>query len=82
MAFSVLTYTSEDQLAAAIQANVQTLSSEQALQEAINLVPDPNDIFDVLAKGGMFTLIDTPLVAFTTLRIVAKGGFFTVILET
>ena len=82
MAFDVQTYSSEEQLAAALQANVNTYSSEEALQDGINLVPDPNDIFGVLAKGAYFTLIDTPLVAFTSLRVVAKGLYFTVILET
>ena len=82
MAFEVETYTSEDQLAAALQADVSTHSSEDELAAAIETILDPNDILTVLAKGGFFTLISSPGIAFTSLRVLAKGGFFTVILET
>ena len=79
MAFDVTTYTSEEELATAIQGVVNTFSSEAELQEAL---PGATNIFDVLAKGAYFTLIDDPSVVNVSLRIVAKGNFFTVTLET
>ena len=79
MAFTVITYTSEDDLAAAVLGDVETLSSEAALADALALAVSP---FQILAKGGYFTLVDNPQVVNVSLKIVAKGGFFTVILET
>ena len=79
MPFSVITYTSEDQLASAVQGTVNTFSSEDQLNEAL---PGALNIFGILAKGAYFTLIEDPQVTNVSLRIVAKGNFFTVILET
>lgn len=79
MAFDVFTVTSEEELATALQADVNTLTSEDDLAAALVAATAP---WGVVAKGGMFTLIDNPLVANVSLRVVAKGGFFTVILET
>ena len=79
MAFSVNTYKSEDALASAIQADVNTLVSESALNAALALAVSP---FYVLGKGGFFTLIDNPQIVNVSLRVVAKGAEFTVILET
>ena len=79
MAFTVITYTSEEELASAVQGSVNTYSSEAALNDAL---PGAVNIFEILAKGGYFTLVDNPQVVNVSLKIVAKGGFFTVILET
>ena len=81
MAFTVTTYKSEDDLAAAILATVTTLKDESQLAEYLETLP-PASIFDILGKGYYFTVILTPEVANISLRLVAKGAFFTVILET
>lgn len=79
MAFTVTTYRSEQELASALAAIVTTHPSEAALASAIAAAVAP---WGVVAKGGYYTLIDNPLISNISLRIVSKGGFFTVILET
>ena len=79
MAFSVETYSSEEQLGAVLQADVSTHTSEEALASALASAVAP---FGVVAKGGFLTLIDSPLIPSLSLKVVGKGGFFTVILET
>ena len=81
MAFNVDTYTSEEQLGAALQADVSTHSSEENLQEALDTFA-PGEVFEVVSKGAYYTIIANVLLANVSLKIVAKGGYFTVILET
>ena len=80
MPFTVTTYDSEDALAAAITAVVTTFPDEETLGDGINAATTP---FSVVVKGGgKYTLIDNPQIVNVSLRIVAKGAKFTVILET
>lgn len=79
MAFTVTTYNSEDDLAAALTAVVTTYSSEDELDAGIAAA---TNITKIVAKGAFYTLIDNAQITNVSLRIVAKGGKFTVILET
>lgn len=81
MAFSVETYTGEQALEDAIQGAVTTLSSEQALEDYLEAA-NPALIHSVITKGAFFTVIEDPQIVNVSLVIVAKGGFFSVILET
>jgi hypothetical protein len=80
MAFTVTTYNSEDDLAVAVQATVTTYPSEDALDAGIAAAVNPTA---VVVKGGLYyTLIDDAQVVNVSLRILAKGIKYTVILET
>lgn len=80
MAFTVKTYTSEDDLATALVAVVTTYPDEETLGEGITAA---TAITALVVKGGRkYTLIDNAQVANVSLRVVAKGAFYTVILET
>lgn len=79
MAFTVNTYTSEEALATAITATVTTHSSEAALATAVAAA---TSVTEIVSKGGYFTLIDNATIVNVNLWILAKGGFYTVILET
>ena len=79
MPFTVTTYNSEDDLAAAITAVVTTYNSEDAFDDGIAAATTPAQF---LAHGGKFTLIDNPQIVNVSLRVLAKGGKFTVVLET
>ncbi len=79
MAFSVDTYNSEDDLAAAITAVVTTYASEDALEVGVAAA---TSITKVVAKGGFYTIIDNAQITNVSLDILAKGGKYTVILET
>ena len=80
MAFTVTTYNDEDSLAAAITAVVTTYPDIEKLGAGINAATSP---FSVVVKGGhKFTLIDNPQIVNVSLKVLAKGAFYTVILET
>ena len=79
MPFTVTTYNSEDELAAAVTATVTTFPSEDELDAGIEAA---TNITQIVVKGGFYTLIDNAQIANVSLRIVAKGGKYTVILET
>ena len=80
MAFTVITYNDEVELAAAISATVTTARSEDELDA---LIEAATDIHSIVVKGNFYyTLIDDPSVVNVSLRIVAKGLKYTVILET
>lgn len=80
MPFTVTTYPDEVQLAAAITAVVTTYPDEETLGDGINAA---TDITAVVVKGhGKYTLIDNAQIANVSLRVLAKGAFYTVILET
>ena len=80
MAFTVVTYNDEDQLAAALTAVVTTFASEDELDIGIGAA---TDITAIVVKGyGYYTLIDNAPVVNVSLRILAKGAKYTVILET
>ena len=79
MAFAVTTYSSPDDLAAALQATVTVHSSEQSLSDAIDLAVD---ITTVVSNGQYYTLIDDASVTNVSLRVVSKNIKYTVILET
>jgi len=79
MAFTVTTYYSEDDLAAAITAVVTTYPDEETLGAGILTA---TTIFDIIAHGEMYTIIDNPQIVNVSLRVIGKGGFYTVILET
>ena len=80
MPFTVTTYNDEVELAAAVQATVTTFRSEDELDVGIAAATTP---FTIVVKGGnYYTLIDNPQVTNVSLRIVAKGAKYTVILET
>ena len=80
MPFSVTTYNSEDELATALTAVVTTFPDEETLGAGIIAATSPFSI--VVKGGGKYTLIDNPQIVNVSLRIVAKGAKFTVILET
>ena len=79
MAFTVITYKSEDQLAAAIQAVVTTYPDEDSLDIGIE---GSTDITSIVVVGNKYTLIDNAQITNVSIRILAKGRFYTVILET
>jgi len=80
MAFTVTTFDSEDELAAALTAVVTTVHSEDELEVVLDAA---TAAFSVVSKGpGFFTLIDDPQVVNVSLKIVAKGAKFTMVLET
>ena len=79
MPFTVTTFNSPDDLAAAIQATVTVRSSEQSLSDAVALA---TNITLVVSTGIYFTLIDDASITNVSLRGVGKGLKYTVILET
>ena len=80
MPFTVTTYNDEAELAAALTAVVTTHPSEDALDAAIAAATTP---IQVVVKGyGYYTLIDNPQIVNVSLRVLAKGAKYTVILET
>ena len=80
MAFTVTTYTSEDELATALTATVTTYPDEETLGDGIIAA---TNITQIVVKGGhKYTLIDNAQIVNVSLRILAKGAFYTVILET
>jgi hypothetical protein len=80
MAFTVTTYNDEAELAAAVQGIVTTYNDEEDLDAGIAAAASP---YTVVIKGlGKYTLIDSPAVVNVSLRILAKGIKYTVILET
>jgi len=79
MAFTVTTYNDETELATALTATVTRYKDEDQLDAGIAAA---TDITAIVVNGGMYTLIDNAQVVNVSLRIVAKGYFFTVILET
>ena len=80
MAFTVTTYDSPDELAAAITATVTVHSSEQELSDALALATNPTAV--TTGSTSYFTLIDDAQIVNVSLRIVGKGLKYTVILET
>ena len=83
MAFTVTTFDSEDELAAAITAVVTTVHSEDELEPVLEAATNILTGSGVVCKGpGFFTVIDNPQIVNVALKIVAKGGKFTMILET
>ena len=80
MPFSVTTYPDEDQLAAALLADVSTFNDEDQLDAGIAAA---TQIDAIVVKGlGKYTLIDTIKVINVSVRVIAKGAKYTVILET
>ena len=80
MAFVVVTVNSEDDLAAALTAVVTTARSEDELDV---LIEAATNITEIVVKGlGYYTLIDNAQIVNVSLRILAKGGKYTYILET
>jgi len=81
MSFSVITYNSEDELAEAIQAVVSTHRSEDKLDDALEAATATYAVL-VKGNGAQYVLVDNPQITNVSLRILAKGSKFTVILET
>ncbi len=80
MAFAVVTVNDEDELAAALTAVVTTFRSEDELDVGLEAA---TDVTAVVVKGkGYYTLIDNAQIVNVSLRILAKFGKFTYILET
>ena len=79
MAFTVNTYSSEADLAAAVSGTVTTHSSEDDLLAAVEAA---TSVTAIVNKGGYFTLIDNATITNVNLWIVSKGAYYTVILET
>ena len=80
MAFTVTTYNDETELAAALTATVTTARSEDELDL---LIEAATDITQVVVKGNLYyTLIDNAQIVNVSLRVLAKGLKYTVILET
>ena len=80
MPFSVVTVNDETELATALTAVVTTYRSEDELDAGIQAA---TNIHSIVTKGFLYyTLIDNPLVANVSLKIVAKGAKYTYILET
>ena len=77
--YTVTTYTDEDQLATALTAVVTTYPDEDSLDAGIAA---STAITAVVTKGAKYTMIDNAQIANVSLRILSKGGFYTVILET
>ena len=83
MAYVVTTYDSEDALKAGLNASlVETYSSEQALENKLDTLTTET-VTQITTKGGYFTLILDANVGLNTLiGVGAKGGKFTVVIET
>lgn len=80
MPFTVTTYNDEAELATALTATVTTYPSEDKLDAGIEAA---TDITAIVVKGkGYYTLVDNAQVVNVSLRILAKYGKYTVILET
>ena len=79
MAFTVITHPDEVTLAAALTAVVTTHTSEEDLETAVAAA---TSVTAIVAKGGFYTLIDNAQITNVSLRILAKGAKYTVILET
>ena len=79
MPFTVTTYKSVDQLAAALTADVTFCKDEDQLEAVLEAATGP---YWVVTNGIMYTVIDAPAITFVNLQIVAKGIMYTVILET
>jgi len=80
MAFTVTTYNDEIELATALTATVTTARSEDELDL---LIEAATDITQVVVKGNFYyTLIDNAQIVNVSLRVLAKGLKYTVILET
>ena len=79
MAFTVTTYASPDDLAAALTATVTVHASEQSLSDAISAA---TLVTAIVTNGIYYTLIDNAQVVNVSLRVVDKGIKYTVILET
>ena len=80
MPFQVVTVNDEAQLATALTAVVTTARSEDELDA---LIEAATNITTIVVKGGhYYTLIDNAQIANVSLRILAKGGKYTYILET
>ena len=79
MAFTVTTYDSPDDLAAALTAVVTVHPSEQSLSDAISAATNATT---VVTSGIYYTLIDNAQIVNISLRVVGKGIKYTVILET
>lgn len=82
MAFVVTTYASEEALAAAINGTVVTHKSEQALEDYIEANSGAT-LTALTTKGAMYTtVLDADVTPNTLIGLGAKGGKFTVVIET
>ena len=79
MPFAVTTVNDEVELAALLQATVTTLNSEDELDATLAAV---TNIGAVVCKGGKYTVIDDISIVNVSVRVLAKGGKFTAIVET
>ena len=80
MAFTVVTYDSEDELATALTAVVTTVHSEDELEPVLEAA---TAVDQVVSKGpGFFTVIDNAQIVNVSLKVLAKGAKFTAIVET
>lgn len=79
MAFTVITYPDEKTLAEGLTATVTTFDDESTLKVGLE---NAVSMTKIVAKGEKFTLVDNAQIVNVSLEITAKGGKFTVILET
>ena len=80
MAFAVVTVNDEDELAAALTAEVTTFNDEDELDAGLAAATVIDAV--VVKGGGKYTLVDNAQITNVSLRVLAKGGKYTYILET
>lgn len=79
MPYTVRTHKSPQALADYLLASVSVAKSEDALDTAIQAA---TNISTIVANGGYFTVIDNPQIVALSISVVAKGNFYTTIVET